>query len=167
MSGLLPDPHECVFSPDRKHRYVLKKGTPEKGSVLWIMLNPSTADEQKLDPTLKRCWHFTTYWGYSQMVICNLFAFRSPHPKVMQEAEDPIGPENDDFIQSYALSAKTIMVAWGTGGHFMERASIVTSRLTRDHDLFCLGLTQFGDPKHPLARGKHRVPDYVHPLAYA
>lgn len=163
--------NECVFDGPN-YRYVLRRTWPvftqEKGRCVWIMLNPSTADETKLDPTLTRCFRWTVNWGFREMVILNLFAFRSPHPKVMQAASDPIGPRNDEHILRECMTAKRIVAAWGLGGAFMARDARMEHMLLqmKDVEIVCLRKTSTGYPIHPLARGTHRVPDNIQPIPF-
>lgn len=165
--------NDCIFDSTRTYRYILRREHPwprphALGKIVWIMLNPSTADEQKLDPTLMRCWKWSVKWTFDEMVIVNLFAFRSPHPKVMQAASNPIGnPANDRFILEQASGAAKIICAWGLGGAFMQRGERVTAMLqAAGLQLHCLGRVSAGFPIHPLARGKHRVPDSATPIPF-
>lgn len=161
--------YECLFSPDRVYRYTLEEVWDRKrGRIQFIGLNPSTADEYQLDPTLKRIRAWSEAWGFGGFVMTNLFAFRSPHPTVMQAHADPVGPGNDRWIYAEAKRAEKIVAAWGAGGLFMGRAGVVMSRI-RDwtgKPVFCLGTITGGFPIHPMARGKHRVADDVQLVPY-
>jgi hypothetical protein len=164
--------YRCIFSPDRVFRYVLEDSwDQDKGSAMFIGLNPSTADEYQLDPTLKRVRRWVDSWGLGGFSMLNLFAFRSPHPTVMQSAPDPEGPNNDYWLRRFAESSHLVVAAWGNGGAWKGRAEFVCellSGVTDEHprELFCLGLTRDGFPVHPLARGKHRVPEHVTPKPF-
>ena len=93
----------ATFSPCRKYRYTLGRIWNEKApTACWILLNPSTADERQLDPTLRRCVGFSRAWGFGSMVVVNIFAFRSPYPSNMYAALDPVGPKNDQHIRRMA-----------------------------------------------------------------
>lgn len=84
----------CTFSPCRTYRYSLvHEWDRDLPRVAFIMLNPSTADENALDPTLRRCLGFARSWGYGSFEIGNVFAFRATDPKAMKAAADPFGPE--------------------------------------------------------------------------
>jgi hypothetical protein len=83
----------CTFSPCRRYRYVLHHDWTDLldspgGYVAWIGLNPSTADEQQLDPTLRRVRSFTASMGYRRFVMLNLFGLRATDPKVMLAASN-------------------------------------------------------------------------------
>jgi hypothetical protein len=142
----------CTFSPDRRHRYSLvHRWNPLFGDklILWIGLNPSTADEQQLDPTLTRIRSFSQREGFDGFWMANLFGLRTPYPKEMMADPDPVGAGNDDALLAAAARCERIVAAWGAGGHFQTRAGAV-ARLLAGHDLWCLGTTQDGQPRHPL-----------------
>jgi hypothetical protein len=115
------------------------------------MLNPSTADESQLDPTIRRCVGFTHGWGFNALTVVNLFALRSTDPAGMLDAFDPVGPLNDDAIAAESERAGLTVAAWGSGG---PAARLVPSRARQVHPLLRdphhLGLTAAGQPRHPL-----------------
>lgn len=130
--------------------------------MVWIMLNPSTADHEIDDPTILACMDFARRNGCGGILVVNLFAFRSPHPKVMLAAEDPIGPENDTYILGAVRGAVPVggmvIAAWGTNGAYLDRDLQVVDLLERSGlQVMCFGKTKDGHPKHPLARGHHRI----------
>lgn len=139
------------FSPDRVYRYGLwRKWTNNPQSTcLFIMLNPSTADDMYDDPTVSGCGKRSRMWGYDMMVVCNLFAYRATDPEKMKEASDPVGPDNDKYIRLWAEKADEIIAAWGNHGQFMDRDKEVL-RLCSDMDIYRLSLTGTGHPSHPL-----------------
>lgn len=140
----------AVFSDDRLHRYALWRDFLfGDGNLLFVMLNPSTADETKNDPTVRRCIGFAETWGYRSLAVANIFAFRSTDPKKLSCAEDPIGPENDKWIVRLAGEADRIVLAWGADPVARERGLDVL-RLLSDHKLYALERTQHGAPRHPL-----------------
>jgi hypothetical protein len=115
------------------------------------MLNPSTADERRDDPTIRRCTGFARSLGYGGIHVVNLFAFRARHPRQLFKAADPVGPANDKFIARAARSAGRVVAAWGCHGAHRERDRIVTSLLVRmAASVVCLGRTLGGQPRHPL-----------------
>lgn len=145
----------AVFSPCREYRYSLRREIGGPGRLaLFIMLNPSTADEQRDDPTIRRCIGFATRWGASVLYIANLFALRATDPRVMCRHPEPVGPGNDTAIFLLAtLCAEnngTIVCAWGARGAHMARGHNLTQRLRQSFGLWHLGLTKHGEPRHPL-----------------
>jgi hypothetical protein len=145
------------------YRYHLwRRWQPALGTVLWIMLNPSTADASFDDPTIRRCVGFAAAWGFGGIEVVNLFAFRATHPFVMMSAEDPVGPENDAVTLSAVQSADRIVAAWGSHGTFRDRGAAVTQLvLGTGKTLECLGVTGNKQPKHPV-----RLPGALTPITY-
>lgn len=140
--------------------------------MLSVMLNPSTADGETNDPTLLRNIHFAQLWGYSGLLVVNPFALRSPHPSALLEAEDPIGKFNDSAIEDALDRTHLYLVAWGNV-HKSLRPRVkhieewILHRARERHvEVVCLGHTMDGSPKHPLARGVHRVPNDQHQIEY-
>ena len=137
------------FSPCRTWRYTLWRRWDDGASsaLLWVMLNPSTADEAKNDPTIERCQRRTAQLGFSALVVCNLFAFRATDPKVMRKAADPVGPDNDAHIREQASRCPVAVCAWGRHGTFMGRdAAVVAMLRAAGATPHCLGAW----PTHPL-----------------
>jgi hypothetical protein len=144
----------ALFSNDRIYRYTLWRRWNEgalPGYVMFIGLNPSTADEIIEDPTVRRCIGYTRDWGYSHFCMTNIFAFRATLPSVMKVQKDPVGSENDFHLQAVAKNADKIITTWGTHGKYMDRGRQVLELINNDlHKVFHLGLTKDGNPKHPL-----------------
>ena len=144
--------NDTVFGPDRKYRYLLKH-TWESHFALrlctWIGLNPSVADETRLDPTLRRIREFSMAWGYNGFVTTNLFALVSTDPKRLYTEPDPIGPENDGYILRAVCESELVVVSWGTLGRLRNRCTGVLKILS-EVDLYCLKRTKDGYPSHPL-----------------
>lgn len=140
------------FSPCRTWRYRLWRiWEPAKPSVLFLMLNPSTADETRNDPTVERCQRYAVRWGYGGLYVCNLFALRSTEPRELYSHQDPIGPQNDAAILATAAKSGMVVCAWGEHGSLRERNGEVQEMLRRHGiALSCLRLTKRGHPCHPL-----------------
>lgn len=142
----------ALFSPCGRYRYRLGRrwGDGRGGAtVLWIMLNPSTADEQRDDPTIRRCIGFSRAWGFGAAEMVNLFALRSTDPGVLRVVADPVGPANGAHILEAAGEAAVLIAAWGGDRFAQARGGEILSHL-RDRPVWCLGLTQSGAPRHPL-----------------
>ncbi len=137
----------AVLSPGRTYRYLLTRAWDlGKPAVAFVMLNPSTADERVDDPTVLWCMAWARKNGYGRLVVANLFAFRSPYPGVMRQAEDPVGKDNDRALDEARREAQTVVVGWGNGGKG-PRAIDVLERLK---PTFALGVTREGQPVHPM-----------------
>ncbi len=150
---------DVCLSPDRTYRYMLSRrwsGVADQRQVVFVMLNPSTADADTDDRTVRKCQKYARSWGYSGVVIVNLFALRSKHPRALRGHPDPVGPVNDIIIEIYATAALTglVVAAWGAEGQMMNRGLIVEAMLEGlDVDVMRLGpATRAGHPWHPLYR---------------
>lgn len=128
--------------------------------ILWVMLNPSTADCTVNDPTIKQCMTFSTLWGFDAMDVVNLFALRATDPRALDEfPAHRIGPENDTWTVKKAAEANMIVCAWGANKHAPARAAYAVNNLLRPFmPLFCLGTTKSGMPWHPLYRPHNLKP---------
>ncbi len=143
----------AVLSPCDRYRYLLTRTWDVALPVLvFIMLNPSTADASIDDATIRVCIGRAKRMGYGGIVVVNLFAFRATNPWELLSVEDPVGPANDGHIRR-VLNAKPKMViaAWGGSGHYLDRARRVAHLCDFYRvPLHCLGTTQAGEPRHPL-----------------
>ena len=146
----------AILSEDRKYRYVLSRIWDEtKPKVMIIGLNPSTADETEDDPTIGRCISFSKSWGYGGVYMLNLFAFRATQPKDMFNAQNPIGLENNSYIEIYSKKVDKIVCAWGNHGTYKNRGNEIREKFDK---LFYLKLNQTGEPAHPLYLKSELVP---------
>ena len=142
------------ISPCGLYRYRLWRtwsAKPDARRVLFVMLNPSTADGSQDDPTLRRCVGFAHAWGYGALTVCNLFAWRATDPsELLVRGVDRVGPENDAALALAAQDAHLVVAAWGAFRGTTHRAPAVLAALRQRHAVHALGLTRGGDPKHPL-----------------
>lgn len=141
----------AIISECGRYRYRLTREVDplEPRRVLWMMLNPSTADATNDDPTIRRLKGFSTRWGCGAFTVVNLYALRSPSPQDLWKVSDPVGPDNDAWIAGECAKVDTVVAAWGAHGK-SDRVSRVLSLIRRCRDVMCLGMTQAGAPKHPL-----------------
>ncbi len=139
---------DAKFSEDRVYRYALWRIWDEnQPKVMFIGLNPSTANETEDDPTVRRCKGFAKSWGYGGLIMANIFAYRATEPKNMESAKDPIGPENDAWLLKLTQEATLVIGAWGNHGKFKSRGKVVVDSIP---DLYCLKMNETGHPAHPL-----------------
>ncbi len=143
----------AVLSQDGTYRYKLTRvWQPELPPVVFIMLNPSTADAMRDDPTIKRCCGFALNWGYGGIEVYNLFAFRATHPIHLQR-DTAVGQENDSHLSNIEKN-REIICAWGTFreslGHRDKTVIELLLRQQPRHRLQCLGMTLTGYPRHPV-----------------
>ena len=140
----------AIFSECGTYRYQLIVREPRGfGVATFVMLNPSTADEMKDDPTVRRCRGFAVRWGFQEVRVVNLFALRSTDPKALYSDASPVGPENDAAIVGAAMTSDRVVAAWGVHGSLLGRDKAVSELLYR-FNISCLGRTKDGSPKHPL-----------------
>jgi len=150
----------AVYSDCENFRYSLTRiWQADAKRALFVMLNPSTATEVENDPTVERCERRARALGCGGFRVCNIFAWRATDPRNMRVQTDPVGPENDAAIVEAttwatgrpAFGGGQVICAWGTHGAHLGRGVKVEALLrARDVDLWHLGLTKDGHPKHPL-----------------
>ena len=160
----------AIISDDLVHRYELRRvWDPALTLLVVCMLNPSTADAEVDDPTIKRLIKFGASWGYGGILVVNLYSFRAAKPADLWAAEGRIGVDNEKHVHAamnYAAeNGGRLLAAWGADDRaryfwFTERA------LNLDIELIALGTASDGSPKHPMARGRHRVPDSQQPVVW-
>ena len=140
------------FDPTKRYRYRLRRvwGDPSN-SCCFVMLNPSTADAFRNDPTIRRCLGFAQAWGHGALSVVNLFAWRATDPRELAHGiEDPVGPGNDVSIEDEAGGAGRVVFAWGADPMAVKRGAEVARWLRKICDPVCLGTTKAGAPRHPL-----------------
>ncbi|RUT01013.1 hypothetical protein DSM106972_070190 [Dulcicalothrix desertica PCC 7102] len=141
------------------YRYLLsRKWDASKPKITFVMLNPSTADAKQDDRTLRKCIHFAKSLGYGSLQVVNLFAYRATKPRELRKVTDPVGPKNNFYIQLATRRTSLIIVAWGTHGGFQGRDKVVQNLISSKQTLYCLGVTKYGYPRHPLYLKKNTKP---------
>lgn len=119
-----------------------------------MMLNPSTADEAKNDPTVQRCQIRAIQMGFGRLVVANIFALRSTDPSQLYKVADPIGPENNQYIIDAILEADLIVCAWGKHGQLKNRGERVLETVRQAGKTpHALKINSDGSPAHPLYIG--------------
>lgn len=111
------------------------------------MLNPSTADAARDDPTIRRCLALARAWGFGALAVGNLFAFRTPCPQLLRTVPDPVGPDNDAWLRRLRAESALVVAAWGNHGSLHGRDRAVRPLLEGAQ---ILGFTRQGRPRHPL-----------------
>lgn len=151
MRGKDPVKTGAIFDPTGQYRYSLwRDWDPTGRRVGFVMLNPSQADEIADDPTIRRCVGFARSWGYGAVEVVNLFAYRTPHPKLLRQVSDPVGVDNDHYLKQLAQRVDRIVLAWGNWGSLHGRDRAVLQLLTSSNSLYCFGFTKQQQPRHPL-----------------
>lgn len=146
----------AVISGCGKYRYLLTRrwGLGDR-RIVFIMLNPSTADALRDDPTIRKCIAFSKLMNASELHVVNLFAYRATKPREILDKPWSVivGPENDHYLEAALQSRPNTQVvcAWGAHGWWCDRdADVVDMARQAGVKLYCLGLTKGGHPAHPL-----------------
>src|SRR4051794_5411962 len=141
----------ATFSRCRRWRYLLWRKWSHRPIANFLMLNPSTADELRLDPSCTRARLYAERWGYGALIVTNLFGWRATDPDEMKAAPEPVGRANDAAILRAAREAAIVVCAWGNHGAHRDRSARVL-RLLREAglELHALRVTGTGEPAHPL-----------------
>lgn len=149
-----------MISDCGKYRYRLWRHIGgSAGPVLFVMLNPSTADHAINDPTIRRCMSFAKKWDHSCLLVGNLFAFRATDPEKMRLAKDPIGPDNYAHLAGMSGHSCRTIAAWGNYGSFKNQGDHMVGMLDTDWSpLEVLKMTKLGNPCHPLYLPKDTKP---------
>ncbi|WP_373355374.1 DUF1643 domain-containing protein [Pseudoroseicyclus sp. CXY001] len=141
----------ALYSSCGAYRYLLTRRWGAGPRALWIMLNPSTADETRNDPTIARCEARSREWGLGGLAIANLFAYRATRPAALKAAAAPEGPANRAVISAALREDGPVICAWGVHGAHQGAGERLAAELAAEgHALTVLGLTKGGLPRHPL-----------------
>ena len=144
----------ALLSRNRLYRYALwREWDSNKGTCVFIGLNPSTANETEDDPTLRRCVNFAKSWGFGKCVMLNLFAYRATVPDELKKQDKPVGYKSNHYIKTQSVDADLVVVAWGNHGSFLTRDKKVL-KLLKDIPVKCFQVTAKGQPAHPLYQSK-------------
>ena len=142
----------AIFSEDGKHRFILTRTWDEDKDILGIiMLNPSKADYEIDDPTIKTLVNFVNCWGYGGIIVGNLYSYISPDSKNVLDLPINIRtkPENETYVlNELILKSKKVVYAWGNGQHEPEWLKCIISKP------YVIETSNYNIPKHPLSRGR-------------
>ncbi len=145
------------LSPDEAYRWLLWRNAPLAAAsrvCTFVMLNPSTADATKDDATIRTCVAFADHWGFNSIEVVNLYAFRTPSPKVLAQVGYPVGDGNDEHIvAACGADSRRIILAWGAHAQ-PERAAhvreLIRTQARASGRTFALKINKDGSPAHPL-----------------
>lgn len=155
---------DAAFSIDRVYRYALwrfkldRRTDHDAGCLLAIGTNPSDADERRNDPTMRRLLDFAARWGFSTLLMANLGAYVATKPRSLATVSDPVGPDCDAWIAKLAGWADYVLCAWGVPPKPLSRRPEEVLKVLGDRELYVLGLTKDGHPRHPLYVRADTVP---------
>lgn len=158
--------NDAIISPDQTYRYLLTRRVQGNGNtqglcVLWVMVNPSTANADVDDATIRKVMGYSRRWGATHARVVNLYALRSRDVRMLATHYEPVGPENDSHITLQCGWADQVICAWGSKDklrgvkgaedRILRVMQIIRSSTRfRNIPVYCLGQTQGGDPLHPL-----------------
>ncbi len=154
--NLLPSSTGAIISPCGQYRYRLWREWDNLGpKCTFVMLNPSTADAEHDDPTIRRCVGFARALACGRLEVANLYPLRATDSSVLITHPDPVGPAKraDEAILEAVSDASWIVCAWGAHPIARSRAASVLQLIRhsgRSDYLFHLGLNRDRSPKHPL-----------------
>lgn len=153
----------AVISECKQYRYYLHRYWPGLGeqvteNVLFIGVNPSTADAEIDDATVRKWIGFCSRWNKNRFVVANLFAYRATNVRTLAEIDDPLGPENDQYLRDEIKDASLIIPCWGARSKLpkaLHPRIAVVNQMLKDSGktVMCFGKTPHGDPYHPLMLG--------------
>ncbi len=153
----------AVFDETGRYRYWLSRcWNSSRPPLNFIMLNPSTADAEHLDPTVTRCLRYAQKWGFGSLIVTNIFAWRSTKPDTLPTINDPVGSENNAYLVWAAAISALRVAAWGAHPSSIIRGPAVRTLLSR-FPLSILGTTQNGSPRHPLYCPSSLMPQSYQP----
>ena len=171
------------LSPDGQYRWTLTRYWNAGPPICWVMLNPSTADAESDDPTIRTVTRFSKAWGSGSLSVVNLYPYRATDPARCRRWADwgHNGPDwyardalhkNAEIVGAAARHAQMTILAWGAAPWAYEWAEYVLDGHLEAGTLplptlYCLSRNKDGSPKHPLARGRNRVPTDQEPIPWA
>ena len=151
---------QAKFSPCGRYRWTLvRRWDPLRPRLLFIGLNPSRADAELDDPTVRRLMGFARCWGFGALEVANLFGRCSASPAVLRRCSDPIGHDNDRWLSQSLVrlqpkAGDALWLGWGNGGAWRQRdqqvLALLAAEAPADLPLWAIGLTATGQPRHPL-----------------
>lgn len=152
---------KAVISKEGLYRYTLiREWDPWLPRVMFIMLNPSTADANNDDPTIRRCIGFAKSWEFGSIAVGNLFAYRATNPKELLTVADPIGPDNQHFLEHLESGSDIVVAAWGNGP-IVRKLIGNNNPVPWINDVYCIDRAKDGTPKHPLYLKGHLIPQFI------
>ncbi len=152
------------FSSCGSYRWILSREiNASKTELIFIGLNPSSANYEENDPTLKRLIGFSEIWGFGKLSVINLFARISTKPKILKFCDDPVGSKNDFVLEKnikywLANDLCQLWIGWGVNGKLMNRDESVLKKIKNKYakQPYVIGITKNGCPMHPLYVGKSK-----------
>lgn len=150
----------AIISDCHRYRYRLTRiWNTSLPYLMCVLHNPSLADAQLDDATIRRLIGFARRFGYGGIIVYNLMAYRATDPKQLGTVGDPVGPENDRHLDG--LRDRTVLCAWGNTTWGVQEKRVITILRNRGCVLMCLGMTKQGHPKHPVRLPYDAAPEML------
>ena len=168
MNDLFDTSDLAQISPNGLYRYSLIRNFNDACGkrVAFVMLNPSTADGRKNDPTVRRCIDFAKQWGYNSLLVLNIFAYRATDPAQLKLVSDPVGPDNEKTFKRLLPTVDQVICAWGRHGEIAIDG--IPQGIRALHWIqssgktpMALKLTKNGHPSHPLYLNRGLKPEII------
>lgn len=161
VGGVLPHmKRSAEISECGKYRWWLHRSWDDAlPLVCFVMLNPSTADAEQDDPTIRRCIGYAKAWGFGALSVRNLYPWRATKPSDLKKAmllNDVMGGDRGRNELRAAMTADLVVCAWGRNASDYAAQRFVA--LTDPTPLWCLGFTASGQPVHPLMQAANLKP---------
>lgn len=171
-----PVTRTAELSPCGRFRFRLSRTWSEHWPVCaWLMLNPSTADAERDDPTMLRLMAWARAWNYGGVEVVNVFPYRASKPSALwgwlrgargfdTEGRDEAIEANLWHIADISKNAALRLVGFGAEAAKRHPDHVRAALAAFREGTFCLGNNSLGWPLHPMARGKMRIPDRARPV---
>lgn len=142
----------ATFSDCGRYRYSLTRRWDDGDPLVFCMLNPSTANAEHDDPTIRKCMGFAERWGYGAIEVVNLFAYRSTSPDVLPTISDPFGLLNAQALATATRKTDRVICGWGAHGtlHGADALVLKWMNFARPGITWALNINKSGTPQHPL-----------------
>ena len=151
--------YQALLSPCDNYRYsLLRRWDATRPKVCFVMLNPSTADSNQDDATIRRCINFAKAWDFGALEVVNLFSYRATKVADLKKAPVSNGPDSDFHLQAALPRADLIVAAWGNHGTPERVKAVLALIQSTNKQVHCLGVTKSGAPRHPLYVAGHTTP---------
>lgn len=148
----------AIISDCGTYRYRLEREVGVGPTLMFVMVNPSTADAEKNDQTIRKCIGFAKSNGFGKIIVGNKFAYRAMDVTELRRTRDPIGPENDSHLRSMMQEAERVVVGWGQLAKLPETLrgrwkDVVRMADLAGRPLYSIGVNADGHPRHPQITG--------------
>lgn len=145
-----------------RYRYRLERWWRDGEPAVFVMLNPSTANATEDDPTIRRCMAFSRSWGYSGIIVVNLFSWRATRPSELPAYKHlAVGPHGDAAIRAAVIRSSMVVCAWGAHGSKYGRGAEVLDMIREYRTPRAIRITKDGYPAHPLYLPGHLQPQPI------